>query len=87
MKPSLIILFLFSFLNSKAFHEEYPMQLDTFSVDTIIVTNVDCKGEATGSIDISILGGQEPYTYLWSTEDSTAEVKNRVLGEYSGFKV
>lgn len=36
------------------------------NLDTFFITQVSCKGESTGSIDISISGGRSPYEYTWS---------------------
>jgi gliding motility-associated-like protein len=30
-----------------------------------IVTNVDCNSNATGTVDVMIIGGNSPYTYAW----------------------
>ncbi len=32
------------------------------------ITNVDCAGEFTGSIDLSIVGGVPPYTFDWDND-------------------
>jgi hypothetical protein len=39
---------------------------------TANVTDVSCYGMNNGSIDISVLGGTSPYTYMWS-DNSTSE--------------
>jgi len=48
--------------------------------------NVDCKGNSTGSIDITVTGGTEPYTYNWEGPNdytsSDSDIVNLVAGEY-----
>ena len=46
-------------------------------------TNVNCNGFATGSITANPVGGQGPYTYLWSNNQVTQTVSNLVAGSYS----
>ncbi len=45
--------------------------------------NVKCFGNNTGSIDITISGGTTPYTYLWSTGQTTQDISNLIAGNYS----
>ncbi|MEA3446576.1 MAG: gliding motility-associated C-terminal domain-containing protein, partial [Bacteroidota bacterium] len=63
--------------------------LDTFTVsqpDSIelyfAVSNVVCPGDTTGSIDLTIVGGISPYTYYWSTGDTTQDIYNQPDGMY-----
>ena len=37
---------------------------------TISVIDVDCNGQNTGSLDITVNGGTSPYTYTWSNSQS-----------------
>lgn len=41
-------------------------QPDPLSI-TGSVTNVNCRGDLTGQIDISVIGGLTPYSYSWTT--------------------
>jgi len=63
---------------------------DAISIDVIddldinaTVTNVLCFGEATGEIMVTPVGGTAPYTYLWSTGATTADLQNLTAGAYS----
>ncbi|MDQ6471839.1 gliding motility-associated C-terminal domain-containing protein [Flavobacterium sp. LHD-80] len=53
------------------------------SIDT--KTNVDCKGNATGSATASATGGTEAYSYSWNTNpvQTTATAINLTAGTYT----
>lgn len=46
------------------------------------VTNVDCKNNASGSINIEVIGGARPYTFKWSNGAETKDLKNVRAGVY-----
>ena len=49
-----------------------------------VVTGVSCFGDTNGAIDISIQGGSNTYTYLWSANDATTEdLSGLVPGAYT----
>ncbi|MEZ4799546.1 MAG: choice-of-anchor V domain-containing protein [Flavobacteriales bacterium] len=47
------------------------------------VENPFCFGEPTGSIDVSVLTGNSPYTFLWSDNADTEDRNNLPAGTYS----
>lgn len=61
---------------------------DTIFEPTDIVlseTHVDilCFGESTGSIDLTVSGGVQPYSYLWNTGAPTQDLTNIPFGTYA----
>ena len=47
------------------------------------VSNVDCFGNATGSIDLNVGGGTQPYTYQWSNGSSSEDLSAITAGTYT----
>ena len=47
------------------------------------VTHITCNGEATGSIQLEVNAGTEPYSYIWSNGESTQNIFNLSAGAYS----
>ncbi|GLR15575.1 T9SS type A sorting domain-containing protein [Portibacter lacus] len=46
------------------------------------IVHIDCGGDASGSIDITMDGGSEPYEYLWSNGEVAEDISGLVAGEY-----
>ncbi len=42
-------------------------------VDVASVTNADCNGNASGAIDLAVIGGDGNYTYTWSNAVATGQ--------------
>ena len=49
------------------------------------VVNVNCYGNDNGSISITLLGGQPPYTIQWSNGDQTEDIFGLQAGPYEIF--
>jgi hypothetical protein len=45
-------------------------------------TNVSCSGSSNGQLQVVIEDGQEPYTYAWSTGESSSAIQNLTAGNY-----
>lgn len=45
-------------------------------------TDVKCFGESNGSIDLEIVGGVTPYSFLWSNGTTSLDLMNIPIGNY-----
>jgi gliding motility-associated-like protein len=65
------------------------ISIDTVVAEPAILTytfssvNPVCKGVANGSIDVNIIGGTSPYTFVWSNGSTTEDILNIASGTYS----
>jgi gliding motility-associated-like protein len=50
---------------------------------TAVVTVSACAAGANGSIDLTVSGGTDPYTFLWSNGDTSEDLVNIPAGDYS----
>ncbi len=50
---------------------------------TVTNTNVNCHGDNTATIDLTVAGGLGNYTYQWSNGQSTQDLTNVGAGTYS----
>jgi hypothetical protein len=48
-----------------------------------VTSTVSCASGADGTISSVVTGGTAPYTYLWNTSDTTADISNLTVGTYS----
>ncbi len=59
----------------------------TFNAIVLVLSethvNASCSDSANGSIDLSVAGGDSPYTYAWSTGPTTQDISGLAPGAYS----
>jgi gliding motility-associated-like protein len=53
------------------------------SVLTSSEIDVTCFGGSDGSIDLTVTGTNGPYTYAWSSGESTEDINNKTAGTYN----
>jgi len=62
---------------SYAIEEPDPLQVSINQID------ISCYGETNGIIDLTVIGGVAPYSYLWNDSLVTEDLMNIPSGDYS----
>ena len=62
--------------------DSFTITEPTIIAATKTTVNVNCFGQATGSITLNATGGSAPYTYAWSSGDVTKDIANKAAGRY-----
>ncbi|RMG83435.1 MAG: hypothetical protein D6714_09745 [Bacteroidetes bacterium] len=48
-----------------------------------LISDVACKGEANGRIELELTGGTAPFTYIWSNGETAPVLENLPAGDYA----
>ena len=56
---------------------------NTVLTSSALVSDAVCYGDSSAAIDLSVIGGQAPYTFVWSNAATTEDISNIVAGSYS----
>ncbi|GAA5221925.1 hypothetical protein GCM10025777_25550 [Membranihabitans marinus] len=59
------------------------VQPDAIAVSLTSSQDVVCASENSGSLNVSVSGGNSPYTYKWSNGATTQDIANLTAGSYS----
>ncbi|MCA0133431.1 Ig-like domain-containing protein, partial [Winogradskyella alexanderae] len=59
-----------------------PIIVETLNFESV-VTDVLCRTEATGDIDITVIGGQAPFNFSWNNGATTEDLTDVIAGNYS----
>ncbi len=54
-----------------------------FSIESFGETPVTCAGGSDGSVTVSVLGGNAPYSYQWSNNETTPKISGLKAGTYT----
>jgi len=57
-----------------------PQLLD---IALTVTNSVSCASGADGALSAVVSGGTAPYTYLWNTSDTAADISNLTVGTYT----
>ena len=69
--------------NGCTYNESFTITDPPVLTLTDVVTNIDCNGADNGEINITVGGGEGPYTYAWSNGETTEDVSGLAPGNYS----
>ncbi|MBK7812204.1 MAG: T9SS type A sorting domain-containing protein [Saprospiraceae bacterium] len=58
-------------------------QPDPLDLNGLILTSPDCIKSNTGHIQMTVSGGNFPYSYKWSSGETTSSIQDKLPGNYS----
>lgn len=77
-----------SLVTSDSIHTDTIIRYDVINVGmtlsvNALLSNANCFGVSTGAIDLNILNGTPPYSFIWNNGASTEDLYNIPMGTYS----
>ena len=71
--------------DARACTQEQSFTVGSNTAITVTGDPIDaqCNGEATGGVDITVSGGDAPYTFRWSNGTTREDLANVAAGDYS----
>jgi hypothetical protein len=64
-------------------HSTQPVLIGTNGISqSAAVTDVTCNGLSDGGVNLSVAGGNGPFTYAWSNGATTQDLSNVIAGPY-----
>ena len=64
-------------------HEFIIIEPQELILNAVVTNPLDCDNVNSGSIDLQVVGGTEPYTFLWSNGAVTEDLNDIPAGNYS----
>ncbi len=55
----------------------------TLNQNVCVTTNVSCSGGSDGGVIVTVTGGQTPYAYMWSNQQTTSAIDSLPVGPYT----
>lgn len=62
---------------------QYVVEDPAFLNSSKVSTNISCFGENDGSVDLTVIGGTNPFTFLWTGGSTTEDLSSLAPGTYS----
>jgi len=69
-------------IRSALYNSNGPIVTSSFAVPAQVHATI-IAGDTTGSINVSVTGGTAPYSYSWSSGESTSSITNKTNGQYA----